>query len=80
MHSPILVAEGMVVAKLKNLNILNAVICLLSAYYVFNAEYPKGITGHSKNVFLFLEHLFIPGTGKKKLLPMSVENFISCMK
>ena len=36
-----LLAEGMVVAKLKNLNILNAVICLLSAYYVFNAEYPK---------------------------------------
>ncbi len=80
MHSLMLVAEGMVVAKLKAVNILNAVICLLSAYYAFNAEYPKGVTGHSKNVFLFLEHLLIPCSGKKKSLPLSVEHFISSMK
>ena len=80
MHSLMLVAEGMVVAKLKAVNILNAVICLLAAYYAFNAEYPKGVTGHSKNVFLFLEHLLIPCSGKKKSLPLSVEHFISSMK
>ena len=57
MHSLVLVAKGMVVTKLRNPNILNAVICLLSAYYayyVFNAEYPRGVTGHSKNVFFFV--------------------------
>jgi hypothetical protein len=55
MHSLMLVAEGMVVTKLKTASIVNAVICLLATYYVVNAEYPKGVTGHSKNVFLFLE-------------------------
>ncbi len=80
MHCLMIVAEGMVVAKLKAINILNAVICLLSAYYAFNAEYPKGVTGHSKNVFLFLEHLLIPCSEKKKSLPLSVEHFISLMK
>ena len=36
----------------------------LFAYYVYNAE---GVTWHSKNVFLFLEHLLIPCSGKKRL-------------
>jgi hypothetical protein len=81
MNSLMLVAEGMVVAKLKTASILNPVICLLAAYYVFNAECPKGATGHSKNVFLFLEHLLLPSGGKKRLtLPLAVEYFISSMK
>lgn len=70
-----LIAEGMVVVKFKTTNILNAVICLLSSYYVFNAEYPNGGNGQSKNVFLFLEHLLISAQGKS--LPMGVENFLS---
>jgi hypothetical protein len=71
----------MVIAKLKTASVLNAVICLLAAYYIFNAEYPKRVTGHSKNVFLFLEHFLIPCSGKKRLiLPMAVEHFISAMK
>ena len=80
-NSMMLVAEGMVVTKFRKINILNAVICLLSSYYTFNAEYPKGITGHSKNVFLFLEHLLLPFSGKKRLqMPISVDNFLASMK
>jgi hypothetical protein len=43
MHSLMLVAEGMVVTKLKTASIVNAVICLPATYYVVNAEYPKGV-------------------------------------
>ena len=46
-NSMMLVAEGIVVTKLRMINILNAMVCLLSSYYTFNAEYPKGIAGHS---------------------------------
>ena len=36
-NSLVLAAEGIVVMKFKNSEILNAVICLLAAYYGFNA-------------------------------------------
>ncbi len=75
MHSLMLVAEGMVVANVKAVNILNAVICLLANYYAFNAEYPKGVTGHSKNVFLFLRHVMIPCSGKKKFNETYLMNY-----
>ena len=58
--SLVLAAEGMVVIKFKNSEILNAVLCLLAAYYAFNAQYPKGQScGQTKNVYLFLEHILI---------------------
>ena len=79
-NSLMLIAEGMVVTKFKTNNIVNAVICLLSSYYAFNAEYPKGTTGHSKNIFMFLEHLLLPSGGKKRLMPISVDHFITSMK
>jgi hypothetical protein len=50
----------------------------LRQHYVYNAE---GVTWHSKNVFIFLEHILIPCTGKKRLmLLMPVEHLISSMK
>ena len=61
MHCLSLVAEGMVVVKLKATSIVNAMICLISSYYAFNADYLKGATGHSKNVFIFLEHILLSG-------------------
>ena len=60
--------------KFKSYSIVNAVICLLGSYYVFNAEYPKGPTGHSKNIYMFLEHILLSRSGQT--LPMGVENFI----
>ena len=29
---------------------------LPAAFYAFDAEYPQKITGHSKNIFLFLKY------------------------
>ena len=72
-----LIAEGMVVNKFKSCNIVNAVICLLAAYYVFNAQYPKGPTGHSKNIYMFLEHVLLGNSSQS--LPIGVENFLSQM-
>ena len=39
----------MVEVKFKNRKILNTIF-LLSAFYAFDAEYPKESTGHSKNI------------------------------
>ncbi|XP_046864307.1 uncharacterized protein LOC124458307 isoform X2 [Xenia sp. Carnegie-2017] len=80
-HSIMLVAEGMIVAKLKTENIVNAIIILLSSFYTFNAEYPKGVNGHGKNVFILLEHLLLNSNGNcKAQLPTFVDHFISSMK
>ena len=78
LHSLILIAEGMVVAKFRRMNILNAVISLLAAYYTFNAQYPRGKTGHSKNIFVFLDHLLI--SEQRTAVPVSVEHFLAMMK
>ena len=50
----------------KNTNILNTIklFFILSAFYAFDAEYPKETTGHSKNVFLFLKHILICKHGR----------------
>lgn len=58
-HSLTLIAEGMAICKFRQLSILNAVIVLLSSYYAFNAVYPKGFTGHSKNIFLCLDYTLL---------------------
>lgn len=78
LHTLVLVAEGMVVAKFKKIGILNAVISLLAAYYTFNAQYPRGTTGHSKNVFVFLDHILI--SERKTAVPVNVEHFLAMMK
>ena len=57
---------------------LNAVISLLAAYYAFNAQYPRGTTGHSKNIFVFLEHILV--SEQKAAVPVNVEHFLSMMK
>jgi hypothetical protein len=72
-----LIAEGMVICKFRQLTILNAVIVLISSYYTFNAVYPKGITGHSRNIFLFLEYILLGECTAP--LPIGVEHFISCL-
>ncbi|XP_046848478.1 uncharacterized protein LOC124442027 isoform X2 [Xenia sp. Carnegie-2017] len=80
-HSIMLVAEGMIVAKLKTENIVNAVIILLSSFNTFNAEYPKGVNGHCKNVVILLEHLLLNSKGNcKAQLPTFVDHFMSSMK
>ena len=38
-QSLVLAAEGMVVCRFKNINILSAVVTLLASYCVFNADY-----------------------------------------
>jgi len=77
-QSLVLAAEGMVVCHFKQLNILTAVITLIASYYVFNADYPKGLGGHSKNIYLFLEHMLLPKLrhGSTAQLPISVETVI----
>ena len=72
-----LIAEGMVVIKFRSTNIINAVVCLMASYYVFNAEYPKDQTGHSKNIYMFLEHILMGRNDQT--LPISVENFLEQM-
>lgn len=74
LHSISLIAEGMVVIKFKQNTIL--LVCLLSAFFVFNAEYPKAGNGQTKNIYLFLDQLLISKEGKPNL-PIGVENFLS---
>ena len=76
LHSISLIAEGMAVIKFKQCTILNAVLCLLSAFFVFNAEYPKAGNGQTKNIYLFLDQMLISKEGKLNL-PIGVENFLS---
>ena len=71
-----LIAEGMVVVKFRGTTIISAVTCLLAAYYVFNAEYPKGATGLGKNIYMFLEHILL---GRIQTLPIGVENFLTLL-
>ena len=77
-QSLVLAAEGMVVCHFKQLNILTTVITLIASYYLFNADYPKGLGGHSKNIYLFLEHMLLPKLrhGSAAQLPISVETVI----
>ena len=79
LHSISLIAEGMAVIKFKQNAILNAVVCLLSAFFVFNAEYPKAGNGQTKNIYLFLDQLLIAKKGKPNL-PIGVENFLSYLQ
>ena len=76
LHSISLIAEGMEVIKFKQCTILNTVLCLLSAFFVFNAEYPKAGNGQTKNIYLFPDQLLISKEGKPNL-PIRVENFLS---
>ena len=72
-----LAAEGMVVCRFKKLNILNAVVTLMASYYTFNADYPKGLGGQSKNIFLFLEYILSPEMRSNVAqLPISVETVV----
>jgi len=61
------------------MNILTAIITLIASYYVFNADYPKGLGGHSKNIYLFLEHMLLPKLkqGSATQLPISVETVVA---
>ena len=78
MQSLVLAAEGMVVCHLKKNYILSAVITLSASYYTFNADYPKGLGGHRKNIYLFIylfiEYILIPELKRSNHpLPISVE-------
>ena len=77
-QSLVLAAEGMVVCRFKKINILSAVVTLLASYYVFNADYPKGHGGHSKNVYLFLEYILLQGS--RHALPINVEAVVGKLK
>ena len=70
------VIEGMVLCRFKKKNIFkkSAFITLVSNYYTFNADYPKGLDGHSKNAYLFLQYILIPELRRSNhSLPISVE-------
>ena len=77
-QSLVLAAEGMVVCRFKKINILSAVVTLLASYYVFNADYPKGHGGHSKNVYLFLEYILLQRS--RHALPINVEAVVGKLK
>ena len=62
----------------KKINILSAVVTLLASYYVFNADYPKGHGGHSKNVYLFLEYILLQRS--RHALPINVEAVVGKLK
>ena len=62
--------------RFKKINILNAVVTLIASYYLFNADHPKGLGGHSKNVYLFLEYILIPELRSNRSLPINVETVV----
>ena len=75
-----LAAEGMILCKLKNVNILTAVVTLLATFYALHTAYPKGPGGKSKNVFLFLNYILIPQVRNSQAttkLPIVVETVVS---
>ena len=78
-QSLVLAAEGMVVCRFKKINILNPVVTLITSYYLFSADYPKGLGGHSKNVYLFLEYILIPELRSNRSLPTNVETVVGKM-
>ena len=63
------------VCKFRPPSILAAVASLLGSFYSFNMEFPKGIGGSEKNVFLFLEYMLLGQTSAT--LPLSVEHVLS---
>ena len=76
--SIVLVAEGMVIMKFKHVNILNAIFCLFSCYYLLNAQYPIASTcAQVKNVYLFLDYILISNEECRAALPVGVEQFLS---
>ena len=75
LNSLLLIAEG--ISKYSSSSILNVVIFLIAAYYVFDAEYPKGVSGHRKCIFFFLENILI--NKQSTMLPMGVDNCIARM-
>ena len=77
-QSLVLAAEGMVVCRFKKINTLSAVVTLLASYCVFNANYPKGHGGHSKNVYLFLEYILLQRS--RHALPLNVEAVVGKLK
>ena len=74
-HELCLVSEGMVVCKFRPPSILSAEATLLSSFYCFNMEFPKGVGGSKKKIFLFLEHMLLGQTSAT--LPLSVEHVLS---
>ena len=49
----------------------------MASYYTFNADYPKGLGGQSKNIFLFLEYILSPEMRSNVAqLPISVETVV----
>ena len=74
-----LAAEEMVVCHFKQMNILTAIITLIASYYVLNADYPKGLGSHCKNIYLFFEHVLLPKLkqGSAKQLPISVQTVVA---
>ena len=73
MQSLVLAAGGVVVCPFKKINILNAVVTLIASYYLFNADYPKDLGGHSKNVYLFLEYILMPELRSNRSLSINVK-------
>ena len=63
------------VCKFRPPSILSAVATLLGSFYCFNMEFPKGIGGCEKNVFLFLEYMLLGQASAT--IPLSVENVLS---
>ena len=70
-----LVSEGMVVCRFRPASILAAKASLLGYFYCFNMEFPKGIGGSEKNVFLLLEYMLLGQASAT--LPLSVEHVLS---
>jgi len=82
-QSLMLAAEGMVVCKFKKFDIVNAILSLIGSYYLFNADYPKGPGGQSKNTYLFLEKILLSNFTKQNRpaqLPIGVQTVVMQLK
>lgn len=82
-QSLVLAGEGMVVCKFKKFDIVNAVLSLIGCYFLFNADYPKGPGGQSKNTYLFLEKILLSNFTKQNRpanLPIGVQTVVSQLR
>ena len=57
-----LAAEGEIIARLQKTNLINALVVLVCAYYVFNISYPyKG-----RNMYHFLEAVLLQNNNEAR--------------
>ena len=69
--TPLYVAAKGSMLVLTNTNLVNGLVCLIAAYYVFNIQYPN----KGKNIFAFLEAVLLRNVAEARER-VSVDKFM----